>query len=122
MTRTELPLAALVAERCRQLGLRRSEVAARCGYKNISKGLRRLEQVSAGELEKADALLRRLPEALDLSPDIVKDAIDQTVHQIAAEQDAVWRASFQPSAYLLGTTDRPSQILFSELRAARRGG
>lgn len=122
MTRTELPLAALVAERCRQLGLRRSEVAARCGYKNISKGLRRLEQVSAGELEKADALLRRLPEALDLSPDVVKDAIDQTVHQIAAEQDAVWRASFQPSAYLLGTTDRPSQILFSELRAARRGG
>jgi hypothetical protein len=110
MTRTELPLAALVAERCRQLGLRRSEVAARCGYKNISKGLRRLEQVSAGELEKADALLRRLPEALDLSPDVVKDAIDQTVHQIAAEQDAVWRASFQPSAYLLGTTDRPSQI------------
>ena len=38
MTRTELPLAALVANRCRELGLRRSEVAARCGYKNISKG------------------------------------------------------------------------------------
>ena len=112
MTRTELPIAALIAERCRELGLRRSEVAARCGYKNISKGLRRLEQVLAGDFERADALLRGLPKALNLSPDVVQEAIDKTVRQIAAEQDAVWRASFQPSAYLLGTTDRPSQILF----------
>ena len=112
MTRTELPLAALVANRCRELGLRRSEVAARCGYKNISKGLRRLEQVLAGDFERADALLHGLPEALDLSPAIIEEAVDKTVQQIAAEKEAVWRASFQPSAYLLGTSDRPSQLLF----------
>ena len=112
MTRTELPLAALVAERCRELGLRRSEVAARCGYKNIAKGIRRLDQVSAGAFEKADALLHGLPNALDLSARIVQEAIDETIRQIAAEKEAVWRASFQPSAYLLGTTDRPSQMLF----------
>jgi hypothetical protein len=110
MTRTVLPLAALVAERCRELGLRRREVAARCGYKNLSKG--HLEQVLAGDFGRADALLRGLPKALELSPVIIEEPVAKTVQQIAVEQDAVWRASFQPSAYLLGTTDRPSQILF----------
>jgi hypothetical protein len=112
MTEIELPIAALIEEQCRELGLRRSEVAARCGYKNISKGIRRLEQVLAGDFGRADALLRTLPNALNLSPDVVQEAVDETVRQIAAEQDAVWRASFQPTAYLLGTTDRPSQTLF----------
>ena len=122
MTRTDLPIAALIAERCQKVGLSRSEVAACCGYKNISKGLRRLNQVLAGQFERADALLSGLPKALSLSPDVVQEAIDKTVRRIAAEQDALWRASFQPSAYLLGTTDRPSQIFFSESRAARRNG
>jgi hypothetical protein len=112
MTGAQLPIATLIEESCRELGLRRSEVAARCGYKNLSKGVRRLEQVLAGDLERADALLRGLPNALGLSPDVVQEAIDKTVQQIAAEQDALWRASFQPAAYLLGTTKRPSQILF----------
>jgi hypothetical protein len=81
-----------------------------CGYKNISKGLRRLDQVYAGDLEKTVSLLRGLPSALDLSPDIVQQAIDETIRQIAAEADARYRASFEPHGYLLGTSDRPSQI------------
>jgi hypothetical protein len=112
MTKIDLPIATLIERRRRELGLRRSEVAARCGYKNLSKGLRRLEQVLSGDLERADTLLRALPNALNLPPDVVQGAINKTVHQIAAEKEAIWRASFQPSAYLLGTTDRPSQILF----------
>jgi hypothetical protein len=112
MTITDLPIATLIAERRRKLGLRPSEVAARCGYRNLSKGVRRLEQVLVGDLERADTLLRGLPKALNLPPDVIQEAIDETVRQIAAEQDALWRASFHPSAYLLGTTDRPSQILF----------
>ena len=47
MTDIQLPITALIEERCRELGLRRSEVAARCGYQNLSKGVRRLEQVLA---------------------------------------------------------------------------
>jgi hypothetical protein len=111
MTSKELRIAALIEERCRELGLRRSEVAACCGYKNISKGLRRLEQVLAGDFERADALLRGLPKALDLSPDVVQEAMDKTVRQIASEREAVWRSQFQPAAYLLGTSERPSQIV-----------
>jgi hypothetical protein len=110
--RNRLPNPTLIEERCRELGLRRSEIASRCGYQNLSKGVRRLEQVLAGHFERADALLRGLPNALSLSPDVVQEAIDKTVRQIAAEQDALWRAAFQPGAYLLGTTERPSQIFF----------
>jgi hypothetical protein len=108
----QLPITILIEQRCRELGLRRSEVAAGCGYKNLSKGVRRLEQVLAGHFERADALLRELPKALSLSPGVVQEAIDKTVRQIAARQEAIWRAAFRPAAYLLGTTERPSQIFF----------
>ena len=110
MTRTDLPLSILIRKRCQDLGLSRSELVRRCGYKNISKGLRRLDQVCAGEFGKADALLARLPDALDLPPETVKEGVTATTRQIAAEADARWRASFKPAAYLLGTSNRPSQI------------
>jgi hypothetical protein len=104
------PIENLIIERCRELGLRPTELVTRCGYKNISKGLRRLDQVYAGDLEKTVSLLRGLPKALDLSPGIVQQAIEDTVRQIAAHADARYRASFEPRGYLLGTSDRPSQI------------
>ncbi|MDX2316960.1 MAG: hypothetical protein QNK17_00895 [Hyphomicrobiaceae bacterium] len=110
MDRRDLPLATLITERCRELGLSRSELIARCEYKNITKGLRRLDQVYAGNLDKAATLIRNLPEALDLSADIIQQAATDTVRLIAAEEDARWRASFQPEAFLLGTSKRPSQI------------
>lgn len=112
MSRKDLPLPTLITERCRESGLSRSELVERSGYKNISKGLRRLDQVYAGDLEKAGALLRGLPKALNLSVESVKQAIDATAEQIAAEAEAAWRASFETAAYLLGTSIVPSQIFF----------
>jgi hypothetical protein len=66
--------------------------------------------VCAGEVEKAGALVARLPEALDLPPETLKKAIKASTRQIAAETDARWRASFKPAAYVLGSSNRPSQI------------
>ena len=110
MIKTDLPLSILIRKRCHDLGLSRGELVLRCGYKNMSKGLRRLDQVCAGEFERAGALLARLPDALDLPPETVKEGVTATTRQIAAEADARWRASFKPAAYLLGTSNRPSQI------------
>ena len=110
MARTDLPLPKLIEGRTRQLGLRRSELVARCGYKNITKGLRRLDEVNTGNLERAAGLLKGLPVGLELAPEVVQRAVDETIWQIAAEEDARWRASFEPAAYLLGTSNRPSQI------------
>ena len=82
----------------------------RCGFKNTTKGIRRLEQVFAGEFKPAATLLRGLPSALDLAPNAVQQAIDESCQQIAAEEEARYRASFKAAGYLLGTSDRPSQI------------
>jgi hypothetical protein len=35
----------LVDEHSRELGLNRSELVRRCGYKNVSKGIRRLDEL-----------------------------------------------------------------------------
>jgi hypothetical protein len=109
----------LITNRCGELRLGRAELVRRCGYKNISKGIRRLEQVYAGELQKGISLLRGLPSALELTPEVVRQAVDETLGELndralrsAAEADAAWRAAFKPHAYLLGTRTRPSQLLF----------
>jgi hypothetical protein len=38
-----LPIHDLVETQLKQLGLRRSELARRCGFKNANKGIRRIE-------------------------------------------------------------------------------
>jgi hypothetical protein len=59
-----------------------------------------------------------LPEALEVSRDIVDTDIHETSDRIevaerkaAAERDALWRTSFKPHAYLLETDTRPSSIV-----------
>ena len=51
------------------------------------------------------------PRHSNLPPETIHEAIDATIRQIAAEADALFRASFKPAAYLLGSSNRPSQIL-----------
>ena len=122
MYRSELPLSILIRRRSQELGLSRSELVRRCGYKNISKGLRRLDQVYAGDFDRAAAFLRGLPEALTLPPETIQEAIDATTRQIAAKADALFRASFKPAAYLLGSSNRPSQIMDVRSHRWRRHG
>jgi hypothetical protein len=86
-------------------------------YRNVAKGLRRLDELCAGEMKTTASLIVGLPAALGLPPEVVTDTMRQTVQQldeanrIAEEKrEAAWRASFRPCAYLLGTETRPSQI------------
>ena len=67
MARTDLPLSILIRKRSQELSLSRSELVTACGYKNISKGLRRLDQVYAGDFDRAGALLRKLPDGIGSS-------------------------------------------------------
>jgi hypothetical protein len=92
------------------------EVVRRCG---VDKGLRRLEAVCGGDLDSSSArmILKALPMALEVEEGVVDvavrqtaDSIDQSNRMAAAEQDAAWRTSFKPHAYLLGTETRPSSI------------
>jgi hypothetical protein len=114
---SSLAIQILIDERCRQLGLSRSELVGRCGYKNITKGVRRLEELYAGDFQRTAHLFAGLAKALDLSPDVVERELNETNQQLevrtaraAAEAEAAWRASFKPHGILLGTQERPSQI------------
>ena len=51
MSDVELPIKTLITGRCNDLALRPVELVRRCGYKNISKGLRRLEQLCQGDVK-----------------------------------------------------------------------
>jgi hypothetical protein len=123
-----LALPILIDERRRELRVSRSELARRCGYKNVSKGIRRLDELYAGDLHRTTHLLVGLAIALELSPDIVERALKDTNQQLekravraAAEAEAACRAAFKPHGILLGTQERPSQIfIFAVTGGAER--
>ncbi len=104
-----------IDNRLNELGVRRGELARRCGYRNISKGVRRIDQVCGGDLgsRSAKIILEALPAALEINVETVKSGVEATIKVLEredADREAAWRAAFKPTAYLLGTERRPSQI------------
>jgi len=110
MSNEQLPIEALVSSRCEELGLRPVELVRRCGYKNISKGLRRLEQLRQGDFSSSATLIRTLPSALDVPAEEVRKAVEDTQRQIHEAEEAAWRASFIPHAIILTERERPTQL------------
>jgi hypothetical protein len=115
------PIQKLLENQQKRLGLRRSELARRCGFKNVEKGLQRIDGVCHGDLDSPGAkmVLDNLAVALEVDKVVVENAIAATAEIIAennrlaeAEREAAWRASFKPHAYLTSSEDRPSQITF----------
>jgi hypothetical protein len=101
----KLAISALVGRRCRDLGLSGVELVHRCGYKNISKGLRRLEQLHAGDFKRTTGLVRTLAVALNVPVDVVNAAVEETQRYLRDSAEAAWRAAFKPHAVIM--TERP---------------
>jgi hypothetical protein len=119
MSNISSPIHDLVESRLKDLGIRRGELARRCGFKNVSKGLRRIEAMCRGDFDSpcAGMILKALPTALELDRDVVDvvvretaSALDQSIQTAAAERRAASRTSFKPCAYLCGTEARPSSV------------
>jgi hypothetical protein len=106
----ELPIATLVSGRCKELSLRPVELIRRCGYKNVSKGLRRLEHFCQGNFTGSDTLIRTLPAALDVPDEAIRKAVEDTQRQIHEAKEAAWRAAFVPHAVILTESERPTQL------------
>lgn len=113
------PIHELIEAHRESLGIRRGELARRCGFKNLSKGVGRIDGVCHGDLDSPAArmVLAALPAALGIDAEEVARAVKATAEIVAREEqkaaaecEAAWRASFKPCAYLVGTTSRPSQI------------
>ena len=107
---SQLAIEALIAGRLRDLELTSVELVRRCGYKNLSKGLRRLAGVRAGYFDGQDYLLRGLPDALAVPPEKVQQAVEDTQRYLHEEKEAAWRAAFVPHAIIITERDRPTQI------------
>lgn len=113
------PIHVLIENQRKKLGMRRSELIRQCGFKNVTKGLRRLAALCDGDVTSPGArtILDALPLALGVEASEVEKAVAETINIITrakaeeeAEREASWRASFEPSAYLIGTESRPSSI------------
>jgi hypothetical protein len=84
-----LPIRALIEARCDGLGLSHADLVRRAGYRNVGKGIRRLEALMSGNLTLTKLLIDALQTALDLSPDVVECAIEETRRAIdKAEAEA----------------------------------
>lgn len=122
-----LAIKSLIVDRSRVLDLNRPDLVRRAGYKNIAKGLRRLDELLAGDLDKSRGLVRALPAALDVPTEVVEHAIAETRRRIAEAQEAArlareaaWRAGFRPHAIILTERTVPQPIFVAAIIGVER--
>jgi hypothetical protein len=120
--KSDLAIATLIRSRMTELGLSRGEFAKRLGYKNIAKGIRRIDALCDGDIEGTKQFLDTLPQALQMSAETVKLALDQTVREIelaekqeAEASDKIWRENFRPHAIILTERTVPSPIFVAAI-------
>ena len=98
------PIHDLIEGQQKRLGLRRNELARRCGFKNVEKGVRRIDGVCHGDLNSPGAkmVLDNLAVALEVDKNVVENAIAATAEIIAeanrfaeAKREAAWRDIIQ---------------------------
>ena len=82
------PIHELIESRRKSLGIGRGELATRCGFKNVFKGMRRIDSVCNGDLDSAGAkmVLANLPAALEVDKDTVETAIRATAEMVLEAQ------------------------------------
>jgi hypothetical protein len=112
--KSNLAIATLIRSRMIELGLSRGEFVKRLGYKNIAKGIRRIDVLCGGDVEGTKQFLDVLPQALETSAETVKRALDQTVRELelaerqeAEARDKIWRENFCPHAIILTDCAKP---------------
>jgi hypothetical protein len=120
--KSNLATATLIRSRMAELSLSRGEFAKRLGYKNIAKGIRRIDALCEGDVEGTKQFLDVLPQVLETSADTVKRALDQTVREIemaekreAEARDQIWRENFRPHAVILTERTVPSPIFVAAI-------
>jgi len=120
--KSDLAIATLIRSRMTELGLSRGEFAKRLGYKNIAKGIRRIDALCDGDIEGTKQFLDTLPHALETSAETVKRTLDQTVRELelaekreAEAHDKIWRENFRPHAIILTERTVPSPIFVAAI-------
>lgn len=96
------PVGGLVVRRAAALGLSRTEFVQRLGYRNVDKGHRKLNHLSATGVVPVN-IRNALAASLEVEPSVIEAAIAETAAQHSAEkqarlhaEDAAYRAAFHP--------------------------
>lgn len=110
MVRTETAISLLVTTRARAIGITTAELVSRCGFRNVSKGLRRLEEVCAGEFSHSQFLLTKLPDALSLKSCVIEAAIRETIEEKQRLEDQHYCEAFRPHALITCERQIPEPI------------
>jgi len=120
--KSDLAIATLIRSRMTELNLSRGQFAKRLGYKNVAKGIRRIDALCEGDIEGTKQFLDVLPQALQTSAETVQFALDQTVRELelaekqeAEARDKIWRENFRPHATILTERTVPSPIFVAAM-------
>ena len=123
----KLPIEKLITERMIILGLTPYRLALMCGYKNGNKGQKRLRDLYCGSIDEAKQIIAGLPTALEVSEDVVSQAVEETRRTIdaraaaaRAKEDAEWRENFVPHAIVLAEKRVPEPMFVAACFGLRR--
>jgi hypothetical protein len=125
--KSALPIGTLIRARMSELDLSRGELAARLGYKNLARGIRRIDALCNGDLERTKQLFELLPQALETSTQSVKLALEESFREIksAEEQQAearekLWRENFRPHVIIVTERTIPTPIFVAALLSVEK--
>ena len=120
------PLSDLIQSRVTVLGLDQEGLACRLGYGNPIKAAGRVHALCYGHLtsRKSQNALKRLPQTLEVPPEVVQRAVAATEqlfadekrqqqeerHSAEAKREAEWRAHFRAHTVIQTERTVPSQI------------
>jgi len=104
------PIQALLHEHLKAIGISDAELVRRAGYQNISKGLRRLEEVRAGNFAHAGKLLDALPAIFGVPPEVVTSAVSTAKREVLIREVAEFRRTFAPHAIIQCDRPRPEPL------------
>jgi len=110
----------LLEQRMAELGLREVDLVHRMGYRNVSKGLRRVRDVRRGNYTVAKKVIPQLALGLDLPRAEVKQALDHSIRRAIEEDLERERLAFKPHGIYLTERRIPTQIFVCALLGADR--
>ena len=116
----QLPITTLILSRSKELGLSRTQLVRRSGYTNTAKGLRRLDELLEGQFQSTRGLIRALPLALEVSANVVEQAVEDTKRLIRDAEEAAWRSAFVPHAVILTERRIPQPIHVAAILGVNR--
>lgn len=113
-------LAILIDQRMSDLRLSKHALVTKLGYKNAGKGLNRLEQVYRRDFSRAEFLLERLPQALQVDASEISAARERTLQEAASRAQELEMRRFRPHAIFLTEHRVPLQIVIAAMMGADR--